>query len=80
MAVELLSAAALACLSLWSFFVRKERQELKEHNEELKRELARAIAQRDPWHEVEHNFSQLQPKRVLKNLDERCATTQTSVI
>lgn len=56
MAVELLGAAAFACLSVWFVFVFKERRELREHNEELKRELARAIAQRDPWHEEGYEF------------------------
>lgn len=56
MAVEFLVAAAFACLSVCLVFVWKERLELREHNEELKRELARAIAQRDPWHEEKPQF------------------------
>jgi hypothetical protein len=56
MAVEFLVAAAFACLSVCFVFVWKERRELREHNEELKRELTRAIAQRDPWHEEKPQF------------------------
>ena len=54
--MELLVVAAFACLSVWFVVVFKERQELRNHNEELKRELARAIAQRDPWHEEGHEL------------------------
>jgi hypothetical protein len=55
-AVELLSLVALACLSAWSVFVWKERRELRKHNAVLIRELARAIAQRDPWYEEGHEW------------------------
>ena len=57
--MELLGAAAFVCLFVCFVFVWLERRELRKHNDELKRELTRAIAQRDPWYEDE---SDLLPK------------------
>jgi hypothetical protein len=51
--VEIIGTVAFFSLSAWFFFVWKERQQLRKHNVELKRELTRAIAQRDPWYEEE---------------------------
>jgi hypothetical protein len=51
--VELISTVAFFSLSAWFVFVWKERHQLRKHNAELKLELARAIAQRDPWYEEE---------------------------
>lgn len=49
--MEYIGAVAFLSLSVWFVFVWRERQQLRDHNTELKRELARAISQRDPWYE-----------------------------
>ena len=47
--MELLFAVVVFGISALFFMVWKECQELRKDNAELKRELARAVAEREPW-------------------------------